>query len=163
MLTYYISGIKKISDYKSTANRKDLNLYILNYILLSIGINLFFTIMYLIVGLNDFFINLNIKDISVLKLQHIVLFWFSIISQFAHLTLIKRRLNDLIPNKALICFLFIVIGWIIPFIWLPIMKGIAILSIEYSLPRFVDKTVAYSMLAYLIVVIVAQITLMVKK
>lgn len=163
MLAYYIDGIKKIFDYKSTANRKDLNLYILNYILLSIGISLFFGIIYLVVGLNDFFISLNIKDNYVLKLQHIVLFWFSIISQFAHLTLIKRRLNDLIPNKALICFLFIVLGWIIPFILPFIMKGVLILSIEYSLPRFVDKTIAYSILAYLIVVIVAQITLMIKK
>lgn len=54
MLAYYIDGIRKAFDYKSTANRKDLNLYILNYILLSVGISLFFGIIYLVVGLNDF-------------------------------------------------------------------------------------------------------------
>ena len=105
---YYKMGFFKISNFTEPCNRKELNCFILVYLIFALCF-------YVIISVVGVILSLIFKEQnSIIALcSNIVFIIFNAIHILPLFTLIKRRLNDINPKKSAILFSTLVLMYII--------------------------------------------------
>ena len=162
MFKYYISAFKNIYDFSSIAKRKDLNYFILSWVVITLLINICFGILY-IFG-DAVLAYFKMTGNSIYKGYSILLFWFNILNYIALIPLAKRRLNDLTQKYSNIIFVMLILAILFVATW-PLWTRYILLPImiKYSLPKIIHDIIMYFTLCCGLGTIITELTLMIKK
>ena len=162
MFSYYIDAFKKIKDFSSKSTRKELNYYILSWIVILLIFNICFGLFYIF---GDKILSyLNATENNAYNLYKIILFWFNLLNYIVILPLLKRRMNDLTLKYANIIFILFISAFLFFVTW-PLWARFILmpLVIKFSLPKFVHDSIMYFALSCGFGIIATELTLMIKK
>lgn len=107
ILAYYRMGFGRILDFSSPSSRKEINYFVLSYFV-------FWVILCVISIVCTSLLSVFVNNIPKLFLyEGILLVGYNLIHILPLLTLMRRRLNDIIPQKAKLIFSGIVLCYLI--------------------------------------------------